>query len=242
MKLAILDLFSGTGSATKAFEDGGFQIISVDINSKCNPTFCMSIIEFKDYVLSGEFGKYLIENDLELAFIWASPDCKNFSLANTYKFKKNWYQSNPIGSDVFLSLANVAATLEIIEDLDVDYWVLENPRAMLRTMPMMGLYPRRTVTYCQYGDTRMKPTDLWGHLPVTWEPKKCSNGDSCHDQAPRGSKSGTQNLSYNQRIEVPYELGKSILDACIEHDWTRARWDSLEYYDSESLEGGVKRV
>ena len=235
MSLAVLDLFSGTGSATKPFEDLGFKIISVDINPNCDPTFCMSIIEFKDWVLDGNLYDFCIEAGLEIVFVWASPDCKNFSLANVKNFNKNWYQSNPIGTNAFLSLANVAAALEIIEYVNVDYWVMENPRAMLRTVPMMGLYPRRTVSYCQYGDTRMKPTDLWGHLPVTWKPKICSPGDKCHEPAPRGSKSGTQNQSYKQRIVVPYGLGESIAQACIEHDWERPKWVSLNSYDSESL-------
>ena len=40
---------------------------------------------------------------------------------------------------------------------------------------MRGL-PRYTVTYCQYGDNRMKPTDIWTNHP---EPKflpMCHNG------------------------------------------------------------------
>ena len=37
-----------------------------------------------------------------------------------------------------------------------------------------------TVTYCQYGDTRMKPTDLWcsDSLFQQWTPRPmCKNGD-----------------------------------------------------------------
>jgi hypothetical protein len=50
---------------------------------------------------------------------------------------------------------------------------------------------RHTVTYCQYGDNRMKPTDIWTNNP-DWSPKPmCKNGDPCHESAPRGSGRGT---------------------------------------------------
>jgi len=239
MKKAVLDLWSGTGSATAPFKDAGFEIISVDIDIKRNATFQMDILDFHTLVMDGKFDTYLVNNELELVFIWASPDCKVFSVANP-AMNQNWHQSNPCSSRAFLSLARVAATLEIIEKLDVDYWVLENPRGMLRSVPMMGLYPRRTVTYCQYGDTRMKPTDLWGYIPVAWKPKSCNNGDKCHEASPIGSSTGTQNLSYSQRIAVPYELPDSIMYECIKRDWKRARWKDLSDFALETRQvGGV---
>ena len=78
---------------------------------------------------------------------------------------------------------------------------------------------RATVTYCQYGDTRMKPTDIWtNHLDSPlfskgWKPRPiCKNGDNCHVSAPRGSQTGTQGLKDNyERSKVPYELCKEIL-------------------------------
>jgi hypothetical protein len=71
---------------------------------------------------------------------------------------------------------------------------MENPRGMLRKLEVVKDLPRYTVTYCQYGDTRMKPTDLWGVVPK-WSPRPtCKNGDTCHVSAPRGSRTGTQGL------------------------------------------------
>ena len=36
--------------------------------------------------------------------------------------------------------------------------------------------PRKTVTYCKYGDMRMKPTDIWTN-DITWIPRKeCKKG------------------------------------------------------------------
>jgi len=70
---------------------------------------------------------------------------------------------------------------------------------------------RKGITYCQYGDNRMKPTDVWTNF-VKWKPKPmCHNGDSCHVSAPRGSKTGTQGLKGNmERSIIPPALFEEI--------------------------------
>lgn len=67
--------------------------------------------------------------------------------------------------------------------------------------------PRYTVTYCQYGDKRMKPTDIWtNHSNPNFKPP-CKNGMKCHATAPRGSQSGTQGLEGSvERSKIPKEL------------------------------------
>lgn len=71
-------------------------------------------------------------------------------------------------------------------------------------MVWMKSLPRYTVTYCQYGDTRMKPTDIWTNHPDPRFKPMCKNGDSCHVPAPRGSKTGTQGLKNSREREVLY--------------------------------------
>ena len=77
---------------------------------------------------------------------------------------------------------------------------------MLRKMPFMQGLPRVTIWYCQYGDDRAKPTDIWSnHIydpmfnPNGWKPRpECWNGrEDCHESAPRGSKTGTQGKKDN---------------------------------------------
>ena len=69
-----------------------------------------------------------------------------------------------------------------------------------------------TVTYCQYGDRRMKPTDIVTNIPG-WEGRRCKNGDPCHEPAPRGSKTGTQGLK-NAKLRgvIPPALFHEIFD------------------------------
>ena len=100
-------------------------------------------------------------------------------------------------------------------------YYIENPRAMLRKMDFMKGMDRTTVTYCSYGDTRMKPTDIFSNNIRDmfnlngWQPRNmCFNGNKkCqHEAAPRGSRTGTQGLKGNyERSKVPYELVLDII-------------------------------
>ena len=79
---------------------------------------------------------------------------------------------------------------------------------------MKGL-PRYTVTYCKYGDTRMKPTDIWTNHPEPGFLPMCKNGNPCHERAPRGSKTGTQGLKGSkERSVIPERLCEHIVDIC----------------------------
>lgn len=70
---------------------------------------------------------------------------------------------------------------------------------------------------CQYGDARMKPTDLWCNHPNPKFKPPCKNGDPCHVSAPRGSRTGTQGLKNAiERARIPQELCKHIVNICEE--------------------------
>ena len=105
-------------------------------------------------------------------------------------------------------------TIWIIKQSKPNIWFIENPRGMMRKVidaifKEYGItdYQRHTVTYCQYGDKRMKPTDIWTNCKA-WDPKPaCKNGMPCHEAAPRGAKTGTQGLKGAiDRGVIPDEL------------------------------------
>jgi hypothetical protein len=111
----------------------------------------------------------------------------------------------------------VAHTLSLINELKpTKGWLMENPRGMLRKLAVVEGYKRQTITYCSYGDKRMKPTDIWGDVPG-WTPRQpCKNGMPCHEAAPRGSRTGTQGLQNAKvRSMIPHELGLEILNATL---------------------------
>lgn len=150
--------------------------------------------------------------------IWASPDCTTFSVAAIlHHRRKNPETGNldPISDYAKFCDKVDQHVLDLIRELNPTYYFIENPRGGMRKMTWMQGIPRYTVTYCQYGDTRMKPTDIWTNHPNPKFKPPCHNGDSCHTPAPRGSKTGTQGLKGSvERSIIPIELCNHIVDIC----------------------------
>ena len=85
-------------------------------------------------------------------------------------------------------------------------------------MTWMSDLPRYTVTYCQYGFTFMKPTDIWTNHPNPKFKPPCKNGDTCHERAPRGSRNGLQGVKgADKRSMYPPTLCEHIVDICEEY-------------------------
>jgi len=105
-------------------------------------------------------------------------------------------------------------TIWIMSNLQPKYYFIENPRGLMRKMGAVEHLPRYTVSYCQYGDKRMKPTDIWTNLE--FDAKLCKNGATCHEAAPRGSRTGTQGLKNNhERSKIPYLLCREIIETIL---------------------------
>lgn len=195
--MKILELFCGTKSFSKVAKARGHEVVTVDIEKKFNPTICCDILDFDPIMLNG------FKPDV----VWASPPCTTFSVASIGKHWNN--DGTPKTDEARKGLEILRKTRELIFDLKPKYFIIENPRGMMRRF--MGEQYRTTVTYCQYGDTRMKPTDLWTNF--NFKGKSCKNGDSCHVSAPRGSKTGTQGIKGSiQRGIIPPKLCKEILE------------------------------
>ena len=152
--------------------------------------------------------------------IWASPDCTTYSIAGIshHRIKNNETGNLVPVSDYarFCDKTN-KYLLNLIKELNPKYYFIENPRGGLRKMDFMQGIPRYTITYCQYGDNRMKPTDIWTNYPNPNFKPMCKNGDNCHQKAPRGSKTGTQGLKNSkERSKIPEKFCDYIVKICEE--------------------------
>jgi hypothetical protein len=208
-KIKILELFAGSRSIGKVAEQLEMQVFSVDWKKYDGINLSIDIED--------------LESD-DVPFIpdvvWASPDCTTYSIAacsthriNSIEPKSEYAKKCDKVNQHFISLINY--WLKINPKM---VFFIENPRGMLRKMPFMQQFKRHTIWYCQYGDDRAKPTDIWTNSN-SWIPRPvCFNGNKeCHHQAsPRGSRTGTQGRSGSyDRSKIPQDLCFDILKSYI---------------------------
>ena len=212
--MKVLELFAGTRSIGKAFEARGHEVFSVEWDK-----------HFANINLYTDIGELTAKEILEQFgypdVIWASPDCTTFSVAAISKHRRKNKETgslDPISDYARFCDRVDQHVLDLIRELNPKFYFIENPRGGMRKMEWMQGIPRYTVTYCKYGDTRMKPTDIWTNHPNPQFKPPCKNGDPCHMRAPRGARTGTQGLkSAEVKSIIPPALCEHIVDICEEY-------------------------
>ena len=204
----LLELFAGSRSMGKAGESLGYNVYSSDIIAFEDINYVTDIFNF-------DVNQVPFIPDV----IWASPPCTFFSVAS---IGKHWNKNNtPKTENAKIGVMIIKKLIEIIEFYKSQnprlIYFIENPRGKLRKLEITRYFDiKYTVTYCKYGDNRMKPTDIWTNT-MLWNPRPiCSNGRKCHESAPRGFKTGTQGKANPyERSKIPNELCLEILKSCI---------------------------
>ena len=138
--MKILELFSGTGSVGKVAQKLGYEVISLDIEKKFNPTLCMSIMEF-------DATKYKPDG---FNFVWSSPPCTEMSIALTTR-PRNYELADAICKETLQILIYFASSGTPC--------VMENPwTGKLKTTDYMQEFNHlmKVVTYCSY-DSPLHP-------------------------------------------------------------------------------------
>lgn len=211
--MKVLELFAGTRSISKAFEAAGHECYTVEID-RSHPDISRyaDVMTVAAEEILRDFGRPDV--------LWASPPCTTYSIAAISHHRSRCADGNLDPKTEFAKLSDdlVLHTLRLIAYLEPTHWFIENPRGGLRKMWFMQGLPRYTVTYCQYGDTRMKPTDIWTNHPNPEFKPVCRNGDPCHERAPRGARTGTQGLKgAKERSVIPRDLCDHIVRICEKH-------------------------
>lgn len=210
----LLELFAGSRSVGNKADELGMNVFSCDWTAYDKIDFVGDIenLDSKDIPFVPDV-------------IWASPDCTTYSIAAISHHRDNGKPKSDYAvkcdnvNKHFLNL--IRYYLELNPNL---VYFIENPRGYFRKMYFINNFihetngTRETVWYCQYGDDRAKPTDIFTNSK-TWIPRpQCKNGNpNCeHQRAPRGSKTGTQGKkdSYN-RSKIPQGLCVEILQSAI---------------------------
>ena len=201
--MKVIDLFCGLKGWSRPFLDRGHEVWTTDIDPSFEPDLAKDFLE-------------LTPADLpwQPDIILASPPCETFS---TMAMGRNWHHDGrPKTEKAETAEWLITALVQFIDDLSPDWFVVENPRARLRTLGLLPYEDRRTVWYCRLGEEVAKPTDLWGGFPQSLVlPSQCHNGNPDHIAAPRGSTTGTQGVGRGSstaavRAKVPYALGLTV--------------------------------
>ena len=152
----LLELFCGTKSIGRAFEAAGWEVVSLDIVSKFEPTILCDIRSW-DYALfpPGHFD-----------MVWASPVCTEYSRALTMRPRRLEE------GDALVLRDHGAFRPAHVGHRESGHRAAENP-------PFMERLPWVDVTYCKYGTPYRKQTRLWTNM--RWRPSRelCRSGSRC---------------------------------------------------------------
>ena len=159
----ILSLFDHSGIWSEPYKKAGYNVIRADIQDGHD------VFEVMDDVMSQV--KEAQEEGIKLSVygILAAPPCTDFSVSGAHAWKSKETKpadySNPHTVEFSNSLEHsvfmVFATLEIIAQLEPQFWVIENPVGRInKLVPELG-----TPWYfqpCDFGDPYTKKTGLYG--------------------------------------------------------------------------------
>lgn len=206
--------------------------ISEYIKRKWHKTFAIDYIDF------GKIDKVLNIYNLSLIdipyipdFWWASPDCTTYSIAacSTHRNKDKTAKSDYAKVCDEWNKHWINIMLHFLQKNKNMKVVIENPSWNFKHMDFIKnlknyWFKCYTVWYCQYWDTRAKPTNIFTNI-TNWIPrKKCHNykydenwniiDRHCHhESARRWSKTWTQWLKNSyERSKIPKQLYEEIFN------------------------------
>ncbi len=160
MRLRVLDLFSGLGGFSEAFLRRGHEVFRVDNDVRFAQVPCTII---------GDVREIDIEQFVPIDVVLASPPCETFTRRHL-----PWLDARD--GEIEEAMLLVEAAVMIIDDLEPQFWVLENvqgavphisrllgpPRQRIGSRYLWGVFPRIHLTPQEerecYGKYRLPPS------------------------------------------------------------------------------------
>ncbi len=169
-RLRLLDLFSGTGSITRAFRH--HEVTSLDIDARCAPTICANLLDWQYKTLPrGHFD-----------VIWASCPCEQYSVARS---------NARTPRDLMLSDSLVLRTQDVLDWFQPRCYFVENPSGS--QLWSRFKWPRLVRTsYCTYGFPYRKHTTIATNTDISLRPP-CGGTGVCAQMV------GSQHLQHAQK-------------------------------------------
>ena len=165
----ILELFKGTGSVGKYFELNypNYEVSSLDILKKYNPTIVSDILTWD----------YKIYEPGHFDIIWASPECKIFSMLQQTLIGRKWKTREDLEIARKANWCFPLKVLEIIEYFKPKVYFIENPYySAMKDIPEMKLVKSFRFDYCAFGYSYKKPTRIWSNINLIDKVCCCENG------------------------------------------------------------------
>ena len=179
----MLDLFSGLGGASEAmYQSDDWSVLRYENNPDLGYVPCTTICDLKEYAIK-------CRHEIEL--IWASPPCQDFSTA--FDAPRPTAMRN--GEEFEPDMSLLKRAIEIIEELNPRYWIIENVKGAIKDFePYLGT-PRQIIG----------PFVLWGSFPLI--PMSRDFKHSKADVDKRWSP-----IRSNIRAQIPLEISEALLD------------------------------
>jgi len=160
MTKTILSLFDRTGNWSQPYRDAGYNVIQVDIQ------LGHDIMTFDHKAIGPVHG------------ILAAPPCTDFSSSGA-----RWWPAKDADGSTAYSVRLAERTLEIITDLQPEWYAIENPVGRIERL-VPALKGQRNLVFqpCDYGDPYTKKTILWGRFNanLTRNPVEPHQGSKMH--------------------------------------------------------------
>jgi len=152
--MRVLELFKGSGSITKYYENKpDVEVISLDILEKYKPDICCDIMTW-------DYKQYPVEH---FDIIWASPECKIFSMLQNTWVGRKYKDMNHLNEIRKIDSKFINKTIEIIEYFKPKNYFIENPlHSKIWDFVENKQYLENyiNVCYCYFGYEYKKPTKI----------------------------------------------------------------------------------